>query len=285
MEAWKQQPDSLIESPVSTRLDSLKTDTVARLNVSIKKPSIEEKSEIEAPVLPNFFYTDYTTPIAARSRIADADGWILPLILLLFFCIALINLAFPRSILQIVSACIRPDGIRKIQSDENAAMRKAMRLMHWIYIFLFPIFIYQVFTFGQIQVEWLSSFPMYWKLLVLSGGLLIGKISLVRIIGYLFNSSEESTTYRDGILVMNCLLVLALIPICLSLKITPAAYMPHLIAMGGACFTLFYLISIGIGAISGLRSNRLSKFHLILYFCALEAIPVFLILKIAKAFI
>jgi hypothetical protein len=285
MEALKQQPDSLSENRDSTGVDSLKTDTVARFENSIKHPSAEKKTEIEAPILPNFFHTEFNSPIAPKSRHADADSWILPLLLLFFFCIALINLAFPRSLLQIVTAVFRLDGIRKIQSDENAVMRKAMRLMHLVYVFLFPIFAYQVLKFGQINVETFSAIPLYWKLLLLSGGLLAGKISLVSIVGYLFNCIEESTTYRHGILVMNCLLVLVLIPICLSLKISPPAWTYYLIVTGSAFFALFYLISLAIGALSGSRSKTLSKFHLILYFCALEAIPVFLILKIAKAFI
>jgi hypothetical protein len=285
MEALKQQPDSLSDNRDSTGVDSLKTDTVARFEKSIKDLPTEKKTEDEAPVLPNFFYTEFNSPIAPKSRITDADGWILPLLLLFFFCIALINLAFPRSLLQIVTAIFRLDGIRKIQSDENAAMRKALRLMHLVYVFLFPIFVYQVLEFGQINIETLSAIPLYWKLLLLSGGLLAGKISLVSIIGYVFNCVEESTTYRHGILVMNCLLALVLIPICLALKISPVEWTPYLIATGSAFFGLFYLISLAIGALSGLRSKTLSKFHLILYFCALEAIPVFMILKIAKTFI
>jgi hypothetical protein len=285
MEALKQQPDSLSDNRDSTGVDSLKTDTVARFENSIKKPSAEKKTETETPALPNFFYTEFNSPIGPKSRLADADSWILPLLLLFFFCIALINLAFPRSLLQIVTAVFRLDGIRKIQSDENVVMRKAMRLMHLVYVFLFPVFAYQVLKFGQINIETLNSIPLYWRLLVLSGGLLAGKISLVSIFGYLFNCIDESTNYRHGILVMNCLLALLLIPICLAIKISPAEWTLYFVIAGSAFFSLIYLISLAIGALSGLRSKTLSKFHLILYFCALEAIPVFLILKIAKAFI
>lgn len=285
MEAWQQQPDSLSDNRDSTSIDSLKTDTVAGFEISTKEPASEKKTEVEAPALPNFFHTEFKSPIAPRSRLADVDSWILPLLLLFFFCIALINLAFPRSLLQIVTAVFRLDGIRKIQSDENAVMRKAMRLMHLVYVFLFPVFAYQVLKFGQINIDTLNSIPLYWKLLILSGGLLAGKISLVSIFGYLFNCIDESANYRHGILVMNCLLALLLIPICLAIKISPAEWTLYFVIAGSACFSLFYLISLAIGAVSGLRSKTLSKFHLILYFCALEAIPVFLILKIAKAFI
>ncbi len=285
MEAWQQQPDSLSDNRDSTSIDSLKTDTVAGFEISTKESASEKKTEAQAPASPNFFHTEFKSPIAPRSRLADVDSWILPLLLLFFFCIALINLAFPRSLLQIVTAVFRLDGIRKIQSDENAVMRKAMRLMHLVYVFLFPVFAYQVLNFGQINIDTLNSIPLYWKLLILSGGLLAGKISLVSIFGYLFNCIDESTNYRHGILVMNCLLALLLIPICLAIKISPAEWTLYFVIAGSACFSLFYLISLAIGAISGLRSKTLSKFHLILYFCALEAIPVFLILKIAKAFI
>lgn len=285
MEAWQQQPDSLSANRDSTGLDSLKADTVARFENSAPKPNVNKTPEIEEPIWPNFFQTEYQAPIAPKSRVAHADSWILPLLLLFFFCIALINLAFPRALLQIVTAIFRLDGIRKIQSDDNTMMRKAMRLMHLVYIFLFPVFAYQVLNFGQISIDVFTPISLYWKLLFLSGGLLAGKIALVSIIGYLFNCIDESTNYRHGILVMNCMLALLLIPICLSVKIAPAEWTHYLILAGCLFFGVFYLISLAIGAISGLRSKTLSKFHLILYFCALEAIPVFLILKIAKAFI
>jgi hypothetical protein len=285
MEAWPQQTDSLTARIDSTRDDSLHSDSIARFENVSEQPSGSKKADVQESVWPNFFYTEFSLPVEAKPRIAGADSWILPLLLLLFFAIALINLAFPKALVQIVTAVFRLDGIRKIQSDENAMMRRAMQAMHLAYVFVFPVFAYQVLVFGHINISAMPAIPMYWKLLLLSGALLAGKIALVSTIGYLFNCNEESATYRHGILVMNCMLVLVLIPVCLALNISPATWTPYIIATGASFFGLFYLISLAIGALSGLRSKTLSKFHLILYFCALEAIPVFLILKIAKAFI
>jgi hypothetical protein len=284
MEVRQQQPDSFVVKRDSMAVDSLQADTIGGNKPAVEAPE-DAHVEIEEPILPNFFHTEFSDPILPQARIADGDSWILPLLLFFFFCIALINLAFPRSLWQIATAVFRLDGIRKIQSDENAIMRKAMRLMHLVFVFLFPVFAYQMLEFGHSEFDVVPSLPIYWELLLVSGGLLAGKISLITSIGYLFNCVEESTTYRHGILIMNSLLTFILIPICLAIKISPSEWTTYFILTGAAFFGLFYLISIAIGALSGLRSKTVSKFHLILYFCALEAIPVFLILKIAKAFV
>ncbi len=285
MELRQQQTDSISATIDSTVADSGRVTPEISPVFGKTTAQTEAATAVQDSVLPRFFGTEFRLPIAAKPRVADADGWILPVLMLFFFAIALINLAFPRALLQIVTAAFRLDGIRKIQSDENDIMRKAMQLMHLVYVFLFPVFAYQLLQYGHLEFSFFSSIPIYWTLFFISGGLLAGKIILVSITGYLFNCMEESTNYRHGILVMNCLLTFVMIPLCLSLKISPAVWAPYLVAAGLAFFGLFYLLSLGIGVLAGLRSKTVSKFHLILYFCALEAIPVFLILKIAKTFI
>jgi hypothetical protein len=285
MELLRPQTDTLVAKVDSTIADTLQADSTSVKPHKFQKIDKQSSASDVELVLPNFFKTEFKYPIIPEARKTDVDGWILPLLMLFFFLIALINLAFPRALIQIATAVFRLDGIRKIQSDENAIMRKAMQLMHLIYIFLFPLFTYQLIEYRQISFEIFSAIPVYWKLLFLSGGMLATKIALVSILGYLFNCVEESTYYRHGILIMNCLLVLVLIPISLLLKISPALWSPYIIAAGLLFFGFFYLLSLAIGVLAGLRSKTLSKFHLILYFCALEAIPVFMILKIAKTFI
>ena len=255
-----------------------KSDTAAV--ITVKKP------EIPPPVKhPNFFYTEYTPNLKAQPRILDATGWIVPLILVSFFLLSLIHVIYPKAFLSLLANIFRLGGIRKLRDEESATNRGALALMMLIFILVFPVFLYQMVSYFEVEPDFFVGIPIYFRLLLLTSLLLLGKLMVLKVLGFLFNCQDETMDYRNGILLMNGLAVFVLIPISLVLKIADADLIKLGIYLGGSFFLIFYCFSILIGLRSGWRSVHVSKFHLFLYFCTLEILPVFLIAKSMKTII
>jgi hypothetical protein len=286
-----------LNKPSSSSTDSVELRRAIRAEVSEQTEKQTEspdstalitvqKAVVPTPIKhPNFFYTEYTPNLKAQARILDATGWIVPLILVSFFLLSLIHVIYPKAFLSLLANIFRLGGIRKLRDEESATNRGALALLTLIFLLVFPVFLFQTVSYFEVAPDFLAAIPLYFRLLLLTVLLLIGKLLAVQVLGYLFNCQDETMDYRNGMLLMNGLAVFLLIPISLVLKIADADLIKWGIYLGGFSFLAFYCFSILIGLRSGWRSKHVSKFHLFLYFCTLEILPVFLIAKSMKTII
>jgi hypothetical protein len=257
------------------------SSTSASSNIQAIKPAVKEKVE-EPEILPNFFYTSFTKELRPRLRKTDAEGWVLPLLLCAFFLAAIVNTLFPKTIRNILMNFLKRDTFRKIREEDNLLYRRTLALMLLIFLIVSPVFIYQVAGYFDLSTAFLPFMPAYWQLFLIGAGILGFKLFTIQLLGYFFNCTVEAGQYIAGIIMMNCFLGVLFIPISLGIKISASEISGYLLMAGLGLFGLFYLISLMIGISAGIRSEALSKFHLILYFCTLEILPVFLIIKTVR---
>lgn len=257
------------------------SSAAASSNIQVIKPAVKEKVE-EQEILPNFFYTSFTKELRPRLRKTDAEGWVLPLLLCAFFLAAIVNTLFPKTIRNILMNFLKRDAFRKIREEDNLLYRRTLALMLLIFLIVSPVFIYQVAGYFDLSTAFLPFMPAYWQLFLIGAGILGFKLFTIQLLGYFFNCTVEAGQYIAGIIMMNCFLGVLFIPISLGIKISASEISGYLLMAGLGLFGLFYLISLMIGISAGIRSEALSKFHLILYFCTLEILPVFLIIKTVR---
>ena len=268
--------------------DSVKQDSSAQRSDSIEAPV--ETKELKAKVLqkdttevyPNFFHTNHSADLYPKAAVEDADNWIIPLLLGIFFLAAIIHTVFSKASKGIFNALFKRDGLRKLMEEENIIQRRTLLLSLSLYLLIVPIFIFQVAQHFHLTTAFVPFLPPYAQLLLISAGLLGCKVFSIHLLGYLFNCRVEAGNYTVGIIVMSSLLGLSLIPTTLGVKLSTGEMEVYFILSGIAFLALSYLISLGIGISAGLRSSVLSKFHLILYFCTLEILPVILIIKAVR---
>jgi hypothetical protein len=281
-ETFQDSLQPVVSTNVSTDSIVLFDSTAAAsVNTQASKPKVEAKVE-EPEILPNFFFTTYTKDFRPRLRKADAEAWILPLLLAAFFLAAIVNTLFPKTIRNILMNFLKRDAFRKIREEDNQLYRRTLALMLLIFLVVSPVFIYQVAGYFKLSTAFLPFMPAYWQLFLIGAGILGFKLFTIQVLGYLFNCTVEAGQYITGIILMNCFLGVLFIPVSLGIKISAAEISGYLLMGGIGLFGLFYLISLLIGIGAGIRSEALSKFHLILYFCTLEILPVFLIIKTVR---
>jgi len=265
-------------------IDSLQSQA---LPVAVVGPPVEitYQGSQEEEVLPNFFFTEHPVDLSPKPRIKDPDSWILPLLLIGFFFLSVVYTIYHREVKQIFLGIFKRDGIRKMGEQESSMLWRSLLSLLLIFLIVSPVMMYQVSAYFGWTTAYLPYLSPYFQLMLIGAGLLGFKIIFIGALGSVFYVEEEASQYVTGIVVMNALLAAVLIPISLGIKLSPAPFKEYLVLGGLGIFALCYLYSIGNGLIAGLRTPGLSKFHLFLYFCTLEILPVFIITKTVRSLI
>jgi hypothetical protein len=238
--------------------------------------------ETISEILPNFFYTQYSKDMQVHDRLIDSESWIVLLLLASLFLIGIIKTYYQKETQIILLGVFKRAGLVKLVKDENTMMRRCILLLMLLFFIVSPVFVYQLSGFYNLKTAFLPYFPAYFQLLLIGAGALSLKLLTIQLIGRLFYSQDEATSYLLSIIIMNCILGIAFIPITLGIKLTNAPYNEIFLNAGVFLFCLLYLYSLIIGWLAGFRNSRLSKFHLFLYFCSLEILPVILIIKAVR---
>ncbi len=273
-------PDSLI----TTINDSIIVDSNSVAPLANKDTTLATPQPIQAKeeALPNFFFTEYSKDLTAHPRYIDAESWIIPLLLGAVFLLGIINTFYYKEVRILLMGIFKRASLMKLLEEENTMIRRSILMMILLFLIVSPVFVFQISGILNLTTAYLPFIPAYFQLMLLGAGALGLKLLTINIIGNLFYSKEESGSYILGIIVMNCILGVVLIPVTLGIKLAPAPFNTWALYTGIALFLLLYLYSLIIGWVAGLRNGTLSKFHLFLYFCTLEILPVFLIIKAVR---
>ncbi len=266
-------------------IDSIKRDsssTVSAASIKLKKTKKVEVKKDEGPVLPNFFFTTYSKDLKVDFRKYDTDSWILPLLLFAVFFLGIINTYFFKESRQLFSSIFKKGSFKKLLNEENVMIRRTVFLFVLLFLIVTPIFSFQVYTFYKGHPDYIPLIPSYVQILLILSAAFGLKLFGVRFLGFIFSCRSVAMSYISNIIVSFIIAGLFLIPIALLIKISVPAFTLYLVYSGIALLSTAYATSLMAGIISAWREEKLSKFHLILYFCTLEILPLFIIIKTVK---
>lgn len=189
--------------------------------------------------------------------------------MILFACARLLG----KDLLPMIVQAVFSRKKASLLQTENATANTGS---YFSYLFLSFIIIgggYSFFTNGT-----------YWDFstLYLCGGLFIYHIifiGIIRLIGWLFNSSQIATEFIVHIWIFNINTGLFISPLIIALTFVPQSSIEFILYTTAAIIALLFIIKI-ICWIKILLSNRVSIFYMILYLCALEIIPLLVLYKV-----
>lgn len=173
------------------------------------------------------------------------------------------------------------DGLRKLGDEDSIIIRRTQVLLLLLSFTILPVFLYQLAGYMKLTAAFSGFIPLYLQLLLIVTGMVGLKLFSIQALGYLFNRREESAVYINGIMVINGITGLLLIPVSLGILLAPGAMATGFVITGSVITVLLYLHSLVTGLKAGIR-GRISTFHLILYLCTLEILPVFVFVKAVK---
>lgn len=270
--------------PSNLQLDSLITDSLL-VQQSVDSLAIDTTLaaipiEIPAEPLPNFFFTTYNKYMLPTPKHGISDVWIFGVVFFVFILLAIFNQLFGKELRILVVSPFQRKGLRKLIEDDSGAFRNALILISTIYIITMPIFLYQLVSFWNFKTFELSGFVFYLLMVVILLLLVLLKSLVVTLIGLVFQIQWFTGINFYNMLAGNAILGFLLIPVALGINLASFNWVSIFIWSGIALYFTFYILKSLLMLITATTFKGVSKFHLFLYFCTLEILPLTILVKV-----
>ena len=168
------------------------------------------------------------------------------------------------------------------QANQDARVENSQRSTNLFLTQIIALVSIALFTSEVIIQFGFTSFPMVAIFFPILGGL-IALILLKRVVlwllAQLFNVNSELRHHRFNLNIFLSSAGLALLPLSLLLFYSPQIPYSVIIYVGAAIGILFYLKGLHRGISLAITSSSFVTLHLFYYFCALEILPVFVLIR------
>jgi hypothetical protein len=170
----------------------------------------------------------------------------------------------------------------------NVAQREASGIVgstpyYMLYLnFLLNAGVFIFLVTRTFQEETFNNFGFLFTCMIGALAAFLFKHVMVNTVSYLFQTTEEARRYNFMIIIFNCVLGLFLVPFNLLIAFSAKGeYQFLLVFWMLGLITIFYLYRAIRAAAIGSKFLSSSPFHFLLYLCAVEIGPVFLLVKLA----
>ena len=223
--------------------------------------------------------TKKVTGFEGSIRAEASLNWLPGMLLLALFIFSWIKILYQKYIVQVIAATVNYQVSVRLLREKNVLFRNMSMGLNFIFtlnIGLFIYFLIQNFNLNQIEPNGFLSVAIY------SLGVLAFynvKTFICKLIGNVFLVKEQIAEYVHNIHLYNKNTGLFLFPVVIVYPyITSSLIKPIVIYLG-------LIIIIGMTLLLVYRSfqiimkNGVSLFYLILYLCAVEILPILLLIK------
>lgn len=114
-------------------------------------------------------------------------------------------------------------------------------------------------------------------------GFILLKRSVLQILAFVFDLRNELRFHRHSLNIFIAAVGLSLLPLTLLLLYSPSLPTALIIYLGIGIGALFHLKGLQRGLSVAFNSSHISPLHLFYYFCALEILPVFVLIRLAQS--
>ncbi|TVR71621.1 MAG: DUF4271 domain-containing protein [Marinilabiliales bacterium] len=219
-----------------------------------------------------------------ESGMLQGTLWVPALVILSFLLLTWVKLIYVQFITPVLVSALSYKEAEKLYNARGAATQNAFMVMHSIFVIngsLFLLFIADHFNFGMPDLHPAMLFIIVSLFLILVFAL---RSAVLRLNGFLFDRSVLFARYLHSVSIYNKILGLLLLPVIIGLLYAgDSAYVP-LIYSGIIMAGVFYVLQLWRG-LEIVMKKEFSVFYLILYFCAFEFLPVFVLYKMLQVFL
>lgn len=270
------QPQPSFANALGDSATAAATDTVALTNLD------SVQAVVEIPVI-SLFKGHLLQPqngfeYLNRFDPANTFGFIV----LLFCCATIIYLQ--RSYLGFFSSVFKA-GFDRVLSQQDARLENSQRTRNMMllqFTALVSISLFITFTiplYIETDLVPIALFGLAFTSLTIV--VFIKRIVLWSL-AQIFNLQAELRIHRFSSSVLLSMTGLALLPLSLLLHYSPYISYQWVVYTAAALAGFFYLKVITRGFLLALSSNAISVLHLFYYFCALEILPLFVLIRLVQ---
>ena len=195
------------------------------------------------------------------------------------------KILYQKYILQIITASINYQASIRLLREKNVLFKNmsvGLNIVFVINMGLFLFFVMSYYNFSQIIST--NNFLSVLIYCLMIASIYITKTLLCRLIGFLFLAQNEFSEYVHNINLFNKNIGLFLFPAVIMVPYINNYLKPYIVYAGIILFLAILVLRI-IRGFQIIIHKGVSSFYLILYLCAVEILPVLLIVKYSSTLI
>jgi len=216
--------------------------------------------------------------IAAIHHANFSADWIFWIILGGFILLAMTKFYFEKRLALIFSSVFSRSSANLLIRESNAFRFQSFSFLLIIYLISITLFVFQVFRYlSPGSVDFWPNILFYLKIVGAFIAFFLIKITTIRIVGFIFKNPHTASEYIQNMFIFNLFAGIILLPLVLFIHYSHSSL--FLFVSFGFLIILMILRFIR-GIFVGLSDHKFSLFHLFLYLCTLEILPLIVIAKL-----
>lgn len=240
--------------------DSLKINTRNELTISVPSITLHEKPK----------------PVSGLHR---EMGWLIPVVLILVFFAGIVKSFSGKYINNLFKSVFNQQNADNLYQMVN--LRNSLPSLSLDLLFVLNVGLFAFLSLKTAGLE-IGGIPSPLQYLILCGALLVLmvlKTSIYKFLSYVFALSAHTSEFIFYVFLYTRTLSLALLPITVGMAFADSLLSFILMQTGLVMLVAMYLMQLLRGIKIFLR-NLTAIFYLFLYLCALEILPILVVLKI-----
>ena len=254
-------------------VDSISKDSVLLVNDSIT--SADSIQQIVVQEEPKYGGKE----ISRFQNIGFGNDWLVGVILFSLFLLASVKFLFGKYLSKLVESIFNSHTANNLFQEKNINMVKGSAIINLLFVVNISLFVVNILNhnlISSVQEYGFKEFSLIFLAILL---LYLGKVVVVRSLGYVFKGNNESKEYIFTTFLYNKNLGLFLFPVIIGLPFVQAYAVKWLMYIGIFMIFFFFILRI-VRGLKILFRKHVSIFYMILYLCALEIFPLLMIYKL-----
>jgi hypothetical protein len=204
--------------------------------------------------------------------------WLPGILLISLFTFSWMKLLYQKYLVQVITSTVNYNVSQRLFRERNVLFRNmalGLNLVFAVNTGLFIFFILSYFNIDQVSQKPLNNILLYSFAVTLLYNI---KTFFCKMLGNIFMVKEEFSEYVHNINLYNKNIGLFLFPVVILFPYVNDNIKPFIIYLGILTITSMFLLRIYRGLQIIMRKG-VSTFYLILYLCAVEILPVLVLIK------
>ncbi|MCF8371076.1 MAG: DUF4271 domain-containing protein [Bacteroidales bacterium] len=219
----------------------------------------------------------------ANYRPWPSNDWMIGVLLVSLITLAWIRMSFRKLLIDNRKAVFSLRDSSRLFHDQNSLVQRVSFVLNMIFFVNLALFAYQVLSaYNGIPAGYGGIVSFFILLLVL---ILIysSRVLVYRFLGYLFQFTDQSKEIIHNGYVINRITAFVLFPFIAAIPFVADNYAVWLIYIGIGLFGILYFLQL-IRNMYLFLMNSPSLLYSFLYLCALEIVPVIVLIKFFNSF-
>ena len=213
-----------------------------------------------------------------------AQAWLVAVLIAVFTLLAIVRINFSKRLTLIINAFLSNRFVDQLSREEQAASNVSNMLLDSIYILNFSMMLYLSAALWIPSVKSMPSGVLFLILALLLFAFIIAKWLVTYLVGWLFNQENIVGELLFQRFLVHSVLGLALIPLVLIAIFSPV-FTKWVLMLAGVLVVLMFVARLLRSALHFSGLKRFSVKYIILYICALEILPVLILVKLVVKFL